>query len=34
MNKIKNQQFDKEKSLYHTKDTEINNVIFAGPKDG
>lgn len=33
-NKIENQTYDKERSLYNIKDTEISNCVFAGPSDG
>lgn len=33
-NKIEFEQFDEERALYHTIDTDINHCIFAGPADG
>ena len=32
--KIENQQFDKERALYHLMHTDVENCIFAGPQDG
>jgi Protein of unknown function (DUF3737). len=34
MNKIENQTFDEERALYHIKDTEVINCVFAGKQDG
>lgn len=34
MNKIENQNFDKERALYNLKDTEVINCNFAGIEDG
>ena len=34
MKEIKNKQFDEERALYHSKNTIIDNCIFAGPADG
>lgn len=34
MTKICGQQFDEERALYHSLDTEISDCIFAGPADG
>lgn len=31
---IRNQQYDKERSLYHLTDTDVVDCIFAGPADG
>ncbi len=31
---IENKIFDEERALYNLKDTEVNNCIFAGEKDG
>ncbi len=33
-NKISNQKYDEERSLYNIVDTEVSNCIFAGPADG
>lgn len=33
-NKIENKVFDEERALYNLKNTEVNNCIFAGKKDG